>query len=322
MQPCNSKQVKNIRLNLLKKQRLSYDAIYNVRKLVNDLPEFVHSIRTYPDLVCVFGQKALLNELDRVFLLESLSLQISFYDTTFQLCDFYVSVLSFRQTLFKEAPTISAAFLLHERKFEEHHREMLNICCKLVQSLRTATYPIVTDEEWAIVNTISEVFPQAVQLRCWNHIFRDVTRWLRSHGAWSHDISVYLNDLRTLFHLQEEANYVSSLDKLKQKWSAPFLIFTPKIYIQISIQLNDGVLKSTKYTIHTVGVTNNQAEVLNFVLKQLQDWHDSPQDCMLLSLHYLQSFYMEEIVWGQHGLRNYHLHAKYSCLVCTQPVLD
>ena len=64
-------------------------------------------------------------------------------------------------------------------------------------------------------------------------------------------------------------------------------------------------------------MTNNQAEGLNFVLKQLQDWRESPPDCILPSLHYLQSFYMKEIVRGQHGLGNYHLHAKYSC---TQPV--
>ena len=29
---------------------------------------------------------------------------------------------------------------------------------------------------------------------------------------------------------------------------------------------------------------------------------------------------MKEIVRGQHVLGNYHLHAKYSCLICTQPV--
>ena len=229
-------------------------------------------------------------------------------------------MLSFRHTLFKEAPMIPAAFLLHERKFEEHHREMLNICCKLVRALRTATYQIVIDEERAIVNAISEVFPQAVQLRCWNHIFRDVTRWLRSHGAQSHDISVYLNDLRTLFHLQEEANYASSLDELKQKWSAPFFDFyTKNILTDIHSIARWSIEEYEVYNPYS-GVTNNQAEVLNFVLKQLQNWRESPPDCILLSLHYLQSFYMKEIVRGQHGLGNYHLHAKYSCLICTQPV--
>lgn len=38
-----------------------------------------------------------------------------------------------------------------------------------------------------IVNAILEILPQ---LRRWNHIFRDVTRWLRSHCAPSQDISI------------------------------------------------------------------------------------------------------------------------------------
>ena len=89
-------------------------------------------MHTYSDLVSVFGQKALLYELGKVLLLKSLPPQLLSYDTTFQLGDFYISVLSFHHTLFKEAPTILAAFLLNERKFEEHHKEMLNICIKLV----------------------------------------------------------------------------------------------------------------------------------------------------------------------------------------------
>ena len=37
------------------------------------------------------------------------------YDTTFQLGDFYVLILCFRHTLFKETPVIPATFLVHER---------------------------------------------------------------------------------------------------------------------------------------------------------------------------------------------------------------
>ena len=285
------------------------------------VPEFVHSIRTYPDLVCVFGQKALL---DKVLLLESLSPQLLSYDTTFQLGDFYISVLSFRHTLFKEAPTIPVAFLLHERKFEEHHKEMLNICIKLVRSLRTASYPIVTDEERAIVNAISEILPQAVQLWCWNHIFRDATRWLRSHGAPSQNISVYLDNIRTLFHLQREDSYTKTLAELKRKWSAPFFdYYTRNIHTDIHTHaIARWSIETYKVYNPYSGVTNNQAEGLNFVLKQLQDWCESPPDCMLLSLYYLQSFYMKEIVRGQHGLGNYHVHDQYCGLVCTQPVQD
>ena len=46
------------------------------------------------------------------------------------------------------------------------------------------------------------------------------------------------------------------------------------------------------------GVTNNQAEGLNYVLKQLQEWKEAPVDCMLLALHYLQGYYRVEIACG------------------------
>ena len=53
LQPRNSKQVKNIRSKQLQKQRLSHDALYNLHELAVDLPDFVHAIRTHPDLVCI-----------------------------------------------------------------------------------------------------------------------------------------------------------------------------------------------------------------------------------------------------------------------------
>ena len=116
-QPRDTKQAKNIRSKLLEKHRLSHDALYNLHELTMDLSDFVHSIRTHPDLVCVCGNKALFAELDRVLIIDSPSAQLLSYDTTFQLGDFYMSTLAFRHTLFKEAPVIPVCFLIHERKF-------------------------------------------------------------------------------------------------------------------------------------------------------------------------------------------------------------
>ena len=85
MQPRNSKQVENMQLKTTEKKRLSHDPLYNVHELAHDLLEFVHSIHTYPDLLCVFGQKGFLNELDRVLLLESSSPQLLSYVPPFNL---------------------------------------------------------------------------------------------------------------------------------------------------------------------------------------------------------------------------------------------
>ena len=290
LHPRNSKQVENIRFKQMQKRRISHDALYNVHELALDLPEFIHSIHTHPDLVCVAGQKALLNQLDRVLMLDSTP-QLLSYDTMFQLGDFYVSILSFRHTLFKEKPVIPAAFLLHERKFSTYHKELFTVCNKLVPSLRRTTYPLVTDEERAIVDAISEIFPNIPQLRCWNHIFRNITRWLRSHGAPSSDISVYMSDIRTILHLPAENDYNKLLADMKKKWSAPF-------YDYYQNNINPDIHAIARWAIEShhiydpfSGITNNQSESLNFVVKQLQDWHELPLDCMLLSLYHLQSYY-------------------------------
>ena len=319
-QPRNTKQAKNIRSKLLEKHRLSHDALYNLHELASDVPDFVWSIRTHPDLVCVCGNKALLEELDRVLLIESPSPQLLSYDTTFQLGDFYVSTLTFRHTLFKEAPVVPACFLLHERKFEACHEELFSICSKLVPSLSKCTKPIVTDEEQAFANTIKR-HVSLTHLRCWNHVFRASMRWLRSHGAPAQDVAVYLSDLRDLFHLPSEEEYTCSLERMARKWSAPF-------YDYYSHSLHPDIHAIARWAIEPYGVydpysgvTNNQAEGLNYVLKQLREWHESPVDCMVLALYYLQGYYLVEISRGKQGLGNYHLHAKFSPLVQVQPPL-
>jgi len=91
--------------------------------------------------------------MDRVLLLPSLSHQLLSYDTTFNLGDFYVSVLSFRHVLFKENPVIPAAFALHERKFQTVHEHFfLKFAASCHQPFQKLyTHPIVTDEEYGIM---------------------------------------------------------------------------------------------------------------------------------------------------------------------------
>ena len=70
----------------------------------------MHKIETHPDLLCICGHNGVLEEFNRVLMLNSEFPQLVSYDITFKLGDFYVSVLSFRHTLFIECPVIPAAF--------------------------------------------------------------------------------------------------------------------------------------------------------------------------------------------------------------------
>ena len=69
------------------------------------------------------------------------------------------------------------------------------------------------------------------------------------------------------------------------------------------------------------GVTNNQAEGFNHVLKSLQEWKEAPVDCMALSLHYLQMYYSHEIERGKQGLGEYTLYPQFSSVLDLQPSL-
>ena len=323
LQPRNIKQVENIRHKVIQEKRITYDSLYNLAEIAADMPDFVHSLHIHPDLVCVVGQKALLNEFDRVLLLRSPSPQLLSYDTTFQLGDFYLSSLCFRHTLFQNSPVIPAMFLLHERKFQDHHSEFFAICKKLVPSLENTKHPFVTDEERSIVNSISNVLPNVPQLRCWNHIFRDIRRWLRAHGAPSNDVAIYLEHVRDLFHLQSQSEYSEALAAKKSVWSAPFYdYYTYNIQPDIasiarwSIAQFEGVYDSYS------GVTTNQAESLNTVLKNLQQWNESPHDCMVLALYYLQAYYKREIMRGIHGMGNYPLHPQFKHVSSGVPLVE
>ena len=213
-----------------------------------------------------------------------------------------------------------AAFMIHARKFQSAHNELLTTCAKLARSLGKTTHPLVVDEEKGIVNAVTTNLPSATCLRCWNHLLRDVKRWLRSHGATSDDVSIYLSDLRELFHQPTMAEYESMLEVATQKWSAPF----PEHYTN---EIAPDIASITRWAIepHGVndpysGVTNNQAESINHVLKQLQEWHEAPVDCMALALHHLQSYYIVEIFRGQHNMGNYHLHSQFSPLAEVTPL--
>lgn len=150
--PRNSRQVINIQHSQRQKNRLSHDALYNAHELVYDLGGFVKTITTYPDLMIVCGLDEIVKELGIVLKVESSLPQLLSYDTTFQLGDFYVSPLLYRQVTFANSPVIPALFLIHERKFQGVHELFMRHVAKLVPSLVRGKkmVPLVTDEEVGI----------------------------------------------------------------------------------------------------------------------------------------------------------------------------
>ena len=171
--PRNVEQIRNI---IHRNQtRLSRDALYNLHEFAYD-SNFIHRITTFPDVSVVCYNPALVEVFNSLLSspTESSKPTVTLtYDTTFNLGDFYVSVLLFRQTDFDPSPIVPLAFLIHERKLQATHEDFFShfksICPKLDRAVNLI---MVTDNETAITNSITMTFPNLSTFLCWNHLLQ------------------------------------------------------------------------------------------------------------------------------------------------------
>ena len=150
-------------------------------------------------------------------------------------------------------------FMIHERKLNSTHQVMFRECIKKIPSLKNAQCPIVVDKEKAIMKAIQVELPSTPLLLCWNHIFRDVRTWCRKHGAqsvrtWCHkhgaqssDITIYVTDLKKLFHMKTPELYENLFHDLKKDWDSSFEEYYRKeIHSYVHSSIGCWVLEENK----------------------------------------------------------------------------
>jgi len=312
--PRNMKQLRNLRYKHLNQTRISCDALYNLHEIAYDIPGFTRKITTFPDLVYICGLQEILEEADNVLSM-GLNNQLLSYDTTFQMGDFYVSPFIFRHIIFTENPCIPAMFLIHERKLTEVHLEMFKECTSYIPALRNTNAPLVTDKEKAIINAIKQQLPSVSLVHCWNHILRDIRHWLHQHGAPAADIAVYTEDAFQLLHSPNESEYKRRLEEVCKNWDTLFKeYFMKNIHADVPTTLGRWVLEAHQIYNPYSGVTNNQSEGFNRVMKDLQGWKEAPLDCVVLALYLLQAYYSNEIKRGLAGMGEYHVHHSFKTI--------
>ena len=217
--PRNLEQVQNLKKIFKQKLRLSRDAIYNLEELAHDTG-FIHDIVLYPDLIVLgFDKeivKVLLGLLNRTDLPASIGM---YYDTTFNLGDFYLSIVSFSEQEFDPAPTIPVFYMLHERKTQETHDFFWRkIAEKIIPQLTKAkNVYIVTDEETAIVNAIQTFLPNIPIYRCWNHVLMNAAK--KASDLLIDEVAEYVDDVRSLLKEQSFEAYQKRLMPTLVHWN-------------------------------------------------------------------------------------------------------
>jgi hypothetical protein len=100
--PRNEKQIKNIQAKARVEAKQSHDSLYALHLLEKQLEyDYIISIKTCPDLEVFVGNSELFAELNKLLQVKDIDIEL-YYDTTFNLGDFYVSTLAIQHPMFKE----------------------------------------------------------------------------------------------------------------------------------------------------------------------------------------------------------------------------
>jgi hypothetical protein len=121
----NLKQVQNLKTLINRNERIGYDEILNVH-IMHRQTKFIKAITTIPDLLITAYDPVLLEEINKMLKVYNGKVLFS-YDTTFNLGDFYLSVLLCQHALLKNDPMIPIMYLFHDRKLESEHAHFFQI---------------------------------------------------------------------------------------------------------------------------------------------------------------------------------------------------
>jgi len=267
-----------------RKSELNADSFMVLHELAYVIPQFIWQITTYPDLTVFFGLPQFFSLLDSCY-----SILLS-YDTTFQLGDFYVTTLVIQNGLFEERPIFPIAFMLHERKFQKLHEDFCTCLSKMLPSAcQGQPINICTDGESACSNAIQKAFPHWNLVSCWNHILLDVEYWLKKHDGGKNDISLYKTHVRDILQSKTHEELCMTTTSHQATWSQAFAdhyrtYIEPKVKTSCQYKLLQSGIESD-------GVTTNNSESMNAVIKRFQDFKEVPVDKVVYAMFRLQVAY-------------------------------
>ena len=109
------------------------------------------------------------------------------------------------------------------------------------------------------------------------------------HPEWMSLYTLKMSGIFSIFS-HKETIYTEALDEMKSKWSAPFYDYYSKnIQPDVRSIVRWSIEQFNIYNPYS-GVTTNQAESLNTVLKGLQQWQESLAHKKISILQYVANY--------------------------------
>ena len=151
--PRDQNQIKNFQKDENCQFRISHDGIYNTYQLCFQLQlkdrkgepqNFLRNFQVYPTVCVHMVPHPLLENLEMLLKVSTTPVTLH-YDTVFNMGDFYLSTLVFRNAIFKKDPITPVAFFIHSRRFQEDHMLFMKTIGKSLPLLASKKILMVTD---------------------------------------------------------------------------------------------------------------------------------------------------------------------------------
>ena len=314
------KQVHNVQYNQRIEKEIGPDTILNILEIESNIDQFIHEFKLVPELQLIFGTKEALeycqNLLDYSRKHPDAEQCLS-YDTSFNLGDFFLSVLTIRNLFMKEKCTFPMLFHITETKREKRHNEFFfwlnnNLNLKNIEKL-----PICSDRKKGIYKSI--LYNDLNLCLCTLHLVRDVKYWtdkkLKCNSINKEDASDFIRYIEGMIDCDTKDKFDKVNDKFFKKFENKKVITEYYVkFIRNDLELYCAKFSTKKYSAFKKDrPTTNQSEAMNKVIKQVTEHKELSIDRILLVLNNFQNYYINEFYRSLNSIGQYKpsdLHPK------------
>ena len=192
---------------------------------------FIRSVEAAPEPLCVLATKQQLVDLER-FCTGAENFSVLSVDPTFNLGPFYVTPLTYNALTMRTTggthPSLLGPILVHQTKTFHAFYYFASTLIRLNPALKNVM-AFGTDGEVKLIKAFHTAYPNAVHLRCTNHIRQNVKDKLRALGLPQAVLKTFLGDIfgaQVGTHFEEglvdsadAASFTSDLATLETKWN-------------------------------------------------------------------------------------------------------
>ena len=233
------------------------------------------------------------------------------YDSCYQLGNFTVSPLFYRNTLLKSAPKMPLMYVVYDGSDTDARKQLLRSLKKRIPKIaQVKDVCIVLDNDKELVDEISALLPNLSLLRSPVDLLQVVEDWFRFHNDSTHSENACIRTVTNLIQCTSDAEYQEQLCLSKLHWSREF-----KLFFENNIESNQ--LKCQIWKIDRrdgVDMYNYlQSRCAHFeqMVQSFEKWTNVEMEYIIIAMHFLCCHFANDAIWSKMGLGSYTLLQKF-----------